>query len=280
MKYLLLAIWFVIGSGLPLAAAETDKPLFYQLQLGEQQAWLLGSIHVGTADFYPLPMQIEAAIEQASALVLEANPNDPNLPALFAQYALAKKPLPHALASKIRQHCQQQQLQCNLDLAPWLLSSQMALAMMTQAGYSPALGVESQLLLRFKPQQVLELEGMAMQLKLFDSLSYDANIAMAEASIDEFDVGQMVDAWRHGDSDALQQLIFDDFTEDELMQVLMFDRNRYMVNKIERMMSAQNQLLIVVGAGHLVGQQSMVQLLRQQGVTVTNCWQRQCQLRQ
>ncbi|MGL5409371.1 MAG: TraB/GumN family protein, partial [Shewanella sp.] len=35
-------------------------------------------------------------------------------------------------------------------------------------------------------------------------------------------------------------------------------------------------LFIVVGAGHVVGDNSVVQLLRQAGATVTACWSAPC----
>ncbi|WP_298443749.1 TraB/GumN family protein [uncultured Ferrimonas sp.] len=259
-----------------LLAAPSDRPLFYQLQLGQQQGWLLGSIHVGKADFYPMAAIIERAIVDAEALVLEANPNDPQLPQLFAQYALAKQPLPAALAKQIQSRCDQLQLQCNLDLAPWLLSSQIAVGLMAKQGYSAPFGVESQLSQRFANRPLLELEGMTQQMQLFDSLSRDANLQMVQAAIAEVDIEQMVLAWRQGDRAALQALFLQEYENDELMQLLLVQRNQQMAKKTKALLQEQSKLLVAVGAAHLLGESSVVALLRQQGVTVTDCWRSQC----
>lgn len=278
MNRLFLFLLLFALSACRVDAASADRPLFYQLQLDGHHGWLMGSIHVGDASFYPFPAAIDKALAQATGLVLEANPNDPQLPALFSKYALAKQPLPQALQQKLDAHCKQQKLHCNMELAPWLLSSQIAIGMMANSGYSAQYGIEVQLLQRMSTQPLYELEGMARQLKIFDSLSWQANLAMAEASLEPVDLTELVAAWRQGDSERLQQLLLDEFGDDELMQVLMVDRNQYMAKRLVELLQQHDGLLSAVGAAHLVGDDSMIRLLRQQGVKVTDCWRQRCEL--
>ena len=49
----------------------------------------------------------------------------------------------------------------------------------------------------------------------------------------------------------------------------MDDRNEGMVTKINDMMKAGEKLFVVVGAGHLAGEKSVVDLLKKQGLEVT-----------
>ncbi|WP_051202115.1 TraB/GumN family protein [Ferrimonas senticii] len=275
LKAVLLLVWVVPFTS---TAAITDKPLFYQLTKEGQQGWLLGSIHVGRADFYPLPAVIDSALERSQALALEANPNDPQLAQWFSQYALAKQPLPAQLQQRLADYCQQLQANCNLQLAPWLISSQLALLQMAQQGYSVDYGIEAQLMARLDGKPLLELEGMLSQLQMFDSLSSQANLQMLEASLAPFVVADLISAWRYGDQAALQALFSDEFDSEELLQVLLYQRNQAMAIKAAELLAKQNRLFIAVGAAHLVGPHNMVELLRQQGVTVTDCWQQACGL--
>jgi uncharacterized protein YbaP (TraB family) len=45
-------------------AAPSITPLFFQVDYQGKTAWVLGSFHVGKADFYPLPTQIDQAFKQ------------------------------------------------------------------------------------------------------------------------------------------------------------------------------------------------------------------------
>ena len=73
---LIASISFLALAGLStkVAGAETDKPPFYQVQWQGKSAYLLGSIHIGRADFYPLPTQIETALGKAKGLTAAIRP--------------------------------------------------------------------------------------------------------------------------------------------------------------------------------------------------------------
>ncbi|MFI3245557.1 MAG: TraB/GumN family protein [Ferrimonas sp.] len=243
-------------------------PLFYQLQLGQQQGWLLGTIHVGQADFYPLSARIERAIDRAQGLVLEADPQDPTLPQLLAQYAMARQPLPSEFAEQVRHFCQQQHFYCDTTLAPWLLSSQIALGQMQQAGYEPRYGVELYLQQRLPQRPIYELEGMAAQLMIFNQLSEAANHALLRASLQQSPVHPMIKAWRSGDAHALLAFIEAEMAHPELQQHLLWQRNQTMANGIERLLHEHQGLLFAIGAAHLVGEESVVSQLQAQGISV------------
>jgi hypothetical protein len=60
---------------------------------------------------------------------------------------------------------------------------------------------------------------------------------------------------------------FDDFPE--LYRPLTEDRNRAWVEQLDDLLDDRDDYLVVVGALHLVGRNSVVDLLRQRGYTVT-----------
>ncbi|MGL4835447.1 MAG: TraB/GumN family protein, partial [Shewanella sp.] len=89
-----------------------------------------------------------------------------------------------------------------------------------------------------------------------------------------------IQAWRSGDEAALDKLMQEQFAGDvQLVDKLLWQRNHTMAAGIVQLLSADTipkPLFIVVGAGHVVGDNSVVQLLRQAGATVTACWSAAC----
>ncbi|USD37117.1 TraB/GumN family protein [Ferrimonas sp. SCSIO 43195] len=276
MKRLLGAIWAVCVAAAAVAAP-TDKPPFFLVSGEQGQAWLLGSVHVGQPDFYPFAEVIEQAFAESAVLALEADTNDPQLPQKLQPYLFAKQPLPAPLASKLSQFCQSRAMQCDPALAPWILSSQLLMAEMANSGFHSDQGVEHYFSNRLGSKSLWELEGMALQLRVFDGLSTDTQHAMLEGAMEPMDVDELIQAWRSGDQKTLARLTYDDMAQEpEAWQALMVNRNQGMARTLSDWLTQDDRLFVVVGAGHLVGEQSIPALLKQQGLTVTNCWQQAC----
>ena len=81
-----------------------------------------------------------------------------------------------------------------------------------------------------------------------------------------------MEAWKRGNQPALERLIADSFaggsTYDRLYRVLFTDRNLAMADKIEAMMRTGKTYFVVVGAGHLVGDDGIVSLLDARGYSL------------
>jgi uncharacterized protein YbaP (TraB family) len=81
---------------------------------------------------------------------------------------------------------------------------------------------------------------------------------------------RMLVAWRAGDTAALAELLTDAYEEfPELYGPLTEERNRAWVEEIGALLDDRDDYLVVVGALHLVGRNSVVDLLRSRGYTVT-----------
>jgi len=83
-------------------------------------------------------------------------------------------------------------------------------------------------------------------------------------------MNELVDSWKRGDSGALGKLVIEDelrqYPEYEALHERMFDdRNREMTEKILGMQRQGGTYFVVVGAGHLVGEQGIVAMLERQG---------------
>ncbi len=85
-------------------------------------------------------------------------------------------------------------------------------------------------------------------------------------------MAKMVEDWEKGDAKALDQLVRkaarDNPKLEPIMKKLFDDRNVKMLSKIEKYLQSNQSHFVVVGAGHMVGEKGLVQLLRDKGLKV------------
>ncbi|MGL5392574.1 MAG: TraB/GumN family protein [Shewanella sp.] len=283
-------LWLLCAS---VWAQAGDKPPFYHVRWQGQQAYLLGSIHLGRADFYPLPRQIEAALTQAKGLVVEVDMTKADTQGLLQRYGMAdatkglhwqsRSGETHRLMSAF---CASREDFCNSiqSFAPWLQASQLNVLRYQELGYSITFGVEMQLLKAHNSLPVFELETAAFQFALLASLDSQLQWSMVRdaISVSDAELLALISAWRRGDEAALDNLMQEQLAaggNGHLIDKLLWQRNQTMAKGIMQLLSADGPpkpLFIVVGAGHVVGDNSVVQLLRQAGAKVTACWAEPC----
>lgn len=283
----------MFGSAASWAAVD-DKPPFYRLEWQGKSAYLLGSIHIGSADFYPLPSQIEAAFDRAKALVVEVDMNKVDSRALLQKYGMADKARGLDWQSRDQQtvaamvpYCDAQVNLCQSiqSFAPWLQASQLNLLRYNGLGYSTDYGVDMQLLGRSTRRAVFELETAESQLQLLASFDSQTQWSMVREaiSVPDAELLSLITAWRTGDEAGLDRLMQEQMGDEgdtQMLEKILWQRNRTMAEGIIKLMNADGSpapLFVVIGAGHVVGDRSVVQLLRQAGAKVTPCWREVCQ---
>ena len=81
---------------------------------------------------------------------------------------------------------------------------------------------------------------------------------------------QTLAAWRIGDLHALEQILLNDARADDpaSFELLFTQRNRDWLPKIQQLFGNQQRELILVGAGHLPGQDGVLALLKAAGYQV------------
>lgn len=82
-------------------------------------------------------------------------------------------------------------------------------------------------------------------------------------------VGNILDAWRHGDADALARSMRDAYQDfPAFTDRIINARNRRWIPKIEGFIKSGQTYFVVAGAGHMGGSEGVVALLRARGYTV------------
>jgi uncharacterized protein YbaP (TraB family) len=169
-----------------------------------------------------------------------------------------------------------------LDLAllerfePWFLAVTLLDQGLRKWGFQAERGIEQYVLARAQRtgKEIGGLETLEFQIGIFDSLSRQSQQAMLEQTLAELDEAEtalraMVEAWRDGELESLSAELLDDFDEfPGLYETLVLTRNRSWVPALERMLTDGQRHLVVVGALHLVGDDSVIELLQARGHAV------------
>ena len=92
---------------------------------------------------------------------------------------------------------------------------------------------------------------------------------LKDLEIIEAMASRLLSSWETGDANGLADILLESFREHpDIMERLLLQRNRNWLEKIEDLMEQPDNVLIVVGVGHLVGEGSLVELLREKGLQV------------
>lgn len=172
------------------------------------------------------------------------------------------------------------------NLAMWSQLVEQA-ALMTRSALDPELGMDRLLIGRAYESElpVLDVESAAFQMNLLNSFSDELYLLQLEATLDALEeygdtLDQMYTAWLAGDYDAILALTesengdLSSYTEEQLALVedynraLIDDRNLGMAEVAMGYLASGDTVFLAVGAGHMVGDMGLVQLLTDAGCTV------------
>ncbi len=79
----------------------------------------------------------------------------------------------------------------------------------------------------------------------------------------------MMEAWQNGEADDLYALLFKSFEDHPgIEDRLLTRRNEDWLPQIEKWLKTPKITMVIVGAGHLVGPEGLVELLKQKGYEV------------
>ncbi|OLQ78364.1 polysaccharide biosynthesis protein GumN [Photobacterium proteolyticum] len=253
------------------------EPLAWLAKDSQRQFVLLGSIHAGEQDFYPLPQAFLDYWPEADGLVVEANILESSDVTINRDIPTSGSLLDNndkEILSDIAKQAKLPYLSL-IHSPPWLTAMNLQMAMVSQAGLSPLQGVDVVLLQRAQQQQlpILELESVNQQVALMENLpDYGEDLLLStirEWSAMQTELNCLVSAWKAGDLQHQLSLMEESQYSDETEEKLIFERNRDWANQLTNKASYQKgTYLVVVGAMHMLGDQGLPTLLEKQGFTL------------
>lgn len=268
-------------------AAEAAKNFLWSVTAQNQTLYLLGSIHILNRDAYPLAPPILKAYAESDKLVFETDIQE--LSSFKSQATMMLRgllPKSQSLEQSITQETYallKDHLQANghdistfARLKPWMCAMTLTMMEFKKAGMHTDYGIESYLLLR-SIQDGKRLGGLVPVQEHLDILSAMDNdeqeMFLRQTILDLAKAGEittgMQQAWKQGDHDKLAALLKESFHENpQIYDQLLVQRNRKWLPTIEKLLAGNEKILVVVGAGHLVGKDSVIDLLTQRGYSV------------
>ena len=274
-----------------LAAAPAQPqahPALWKLADADTTIYLFGTIHILPAGTNWMDPAIKRAVDGAQSLTIETVlDQDPSkvatilmttgtakgLPPLVERVPAAKRA---QLAALVKSSGFPPQM---LDgMKSWAAAIMLTGAALSQIGVDAAAspGVEPQLtaLFRAAGKPVDGLETPEQQLGFFNQLPESAQRAFLVATLDDpekarAEFREMIAAWGRGDPEAIQRAFDKDpeFTP-ALRDLLIRQRDRNWADALAKRLDQPGTVFVAVGAGHLVGPDSVQKMLAAKGLKV------------
>jgi uncharacterized protein YbaP (TraB family) len=269
----------------PAARAE---PALWSLRSATATVYLFGTIHELPPGAEWRSAKSDQAFARAGDLWLEiANPDD-----VAAQSATAMKygvdaahplstKLPPALLARLDaaiRHLGNEAGEKSVEpLRPWLVAMAVLQTPMQDAGLQPSSGVDGALKADADAtgKPVHGLETIEQQIRIFADLPRASEVDFLSSALDDVAGGAaklraMVAAWEAGDVKALEGLIFDDGMPEKaplVHQAVFAKRNAAWADWLTARLKVGGTSFVAVGVGHLVGPDSVLDMLRRRGIT-------------
>ncbi|WP_162823735.1 TraB/GumN family protein [Lysobacter sp. TY2-98] len=287
---LLLALPVAGSTPVAPSASAPPVPLLWKVSDADNSLYLLGSFHLLAKSDYPLSTDIDRAFDDAESLVFEVAPDDLENPAITGMMmGLAKSDptssIDHTLSPDLKAQLDVRMRGLGLPaeqmhaFEPWFVDTMLVTLLGQRAGYAPDDGLDRQLMARAKAagKPATGLETVQEQLSTLDGTPMAEQVASLKEFIDEGDAApakldELHKAWREADIPTLERMTREEMAEltPVTYQRLNVDRNRAWIPRFEAMLAQGkgHDVLVVVGALHLLGDDGVVALLRAKGYRV------------
>ena len=283
---LALTAAFVLPLATP-ARAQDAAPALWVVRDADSTLYLFGSVHVLKPDTAWASDRVDAAFDSADEIWFEIpDMDDPNAGLAFIrQNGISQdRPLSSLLNAEdlARLDAAARGIGASaaqLDpMRPWFAAVTLSVAQIVKAGYQPGSGVELTLLARAREagKPIKAFETVDQQLGILAGMPEEEQLEFLRYSLKGVDeatevLDGMVAAWRVGDADGLEAIVIDEWRRDypELYGAMLTRRNADWAEQIEDRLEGAGVSFVIVGAGHLVGDESVQTFLARKGITAT-----------
>ncbi|MBK8971422.1 MAG: TraB/GumN family protein [Hahellaceae bacterium] len=281
--FLALCLWMTLP-----AFAEPHQGLFREISREGKTGWILGAVHTGRPDYFPLRDAIEEAFAHSDVLLFEM---DEQSPASDEQQRILQRLTLYPHPDRIQNHISAETrkrltqalgdysipLQAVENQLPAFIALMLTTLQMQQAGYSAEFGIDGHLIQRARGTKTLRpIETFEEQIQLIANLPQTEKL-LVDAMDDLHDNPDLwksiEDTWHRGDLERLEQLVLieplqEDPSQQDLFNAMFFDRNPRMAKAFDTCIQSGRRCFMTVGAGHLPGKEGILKWLQDQGYTV------------
>jgi uncharacterized protein len=256
------------------------KSFLWEVQSKTATAYILGSIHFADKSFYPLNKKIEDAFNSSSNLVVELNPlaiDEEKMGTTIIEKGIYKNnvTIQDNISSDTLELLEKFLIRNSIPfggitkMKPSMLAFMLSTMKLMQMGYTPEYGIDMYFCKKAEGvKSIVELETVEKQLSLiFDMPNGEAFLEYTLLDLQKIDslFSDIISAWKNGDGHVMEKVLFESHEDrpefKQFFEKIYFDRNLLMVSKIKTMLKKKQTFFVIVGAGHLVGEKGIIQLL-------------------
>lgn len=270
------------------AAPQSDRGLVWKIEGGKSDVYLAGSFHLLRRQDLPYPSTLDQAYDASQQVWFEAPSGEMKKPAAAAKLmALGMLPADQSLPEVIRPETYakvEEWAETNPSLAPvldrmrpWLVALTIMMTEYQGMGAGPENGIESLLQARAANDGKTTggFETVEQQIGFLADLSAEVQQEMLDKTFEDLKTSRklladMIGHWRAGRDKELAAQMSKSFEgHEDLKKRLLDDRNAAWIGPIEKLLAGDTPTLVVVGAGHLTGEASVVEMLEKKGWKLT-----------
>ncbi len=269
-----------------------EKLFFWKVTSPTSTVYLLGSIHVGRPEWYPLDATIENAFKISDDVTFEiaVERRAMQLLALMQMHGIYQpgdsldKHISKETVEKLDAFLKKNEITLPQvsQMKPWYISMYLPLLVEAKNGYKAEQGIDYYFTLKakrlHKPIGELEevMDQIGIMFKLSDRLQQKMLLEMFdEAGKEEYEVSTLYENWRVGDTKTFQQLhedMVEESKDDPEMKTFVHQfvtgRNQRMMKVVEKYLKDSHTHFVIAGSMHMVGPDGLVELCRKKGYTV------------
>jgi uncharacterized protein YbaP (TraB family) len=265
-------------------SAGSDRHPLWRVEGQSNVVYVLGAVHILKSSHYPLAPVIETAFSNSSVAVFETDVNEMDSPATRARL-LAKSKLPggetlkDVLSPEVYDAFNRRLTNSGLprgsfDVFKPSMAGLMLIAVQWQKlGIDAEFGVDRHFfdLAVQTGKKIVALESVDFQIDLVMGLTREEGELMMKSALKDLDnteknYGEIVSAWAAGDGAKLESLLNDGMRDaPDLKKRMLTDRTERWVPKVEELLRGNRNAIVIVGAGHIVGDNGLIVLLQKNG---------------
>ena len=282
-KIMLASAIFTASLTSSYVAAETSV---WKISKGNDHIYLGGTIHILPVSEFPLPKEFTDAYQKSDAIVLEAKLPEATDTAFQMKMMQAMSYQNGQTLSGVLSKSTYQKLTAYLagfgadintlnGFKPGFIMTMMALLEAQKAQLSGD-GVDTYFSQKAsKDNKPIEyLESVDFQMNMLANIGQGYEDKFIESNLSQMDdfkgmFTKLIKSWRAGDVAALEQVVIKPLKEDpKSYKTMLVDRNKNWIPLIEQMFNDKDKEFVLVGVGHLIGDKSVVALLKRKGYSV------------
>ena len=267
------------------------KGFFYEIENKNNKVYMLGSIHIGKSSMYPIDQNIINSLKDSDKIFMEIDlTNQEKLKEMqekmyYKDGGSLKNDLGEELFARVANIFKDFGMtedQVN-KLKPWAIYNSLSVDPKGEVA-TATYGIESYFLALslLNNLELGELESVDFQSDLLSNFDKESYISMIKNLTDEIEkngykninagLNEMLSAWEIGNKDKMVNLLSTkgDEASEKFNEALLSERDKNMAKKIDAMLKedGENTYFILVGAAHLVPENSVTGILKDMGYEV------------